>query len=406
MNSHMQTGWQVLPVRALIERHFTGPSPTCEERNIASTGEWGILKTTAITWNGWNDRAHKVPPRRYWGQSSIEVQRDDVLITKAGPRHRVGVVVHVKQTEPHLMVSGKMIALRPKQSLVLPPILAAILSAEECQAYLNTRTTGMAESQTNFSDRALLDMLVSVPPLEDQYRIAQILDALDSQIAASARVFAKLELVKTGMLSDFIEAIPIGRYERLASLCVEDICYGIVQPGSFVPDGIPVLAIRDLLGDFQTGVHRASHSIDQQYRRSRVRPGDVLLSIKGTIGRVAVVPEHFEGNISRDMARLRFGREIEPDFAQIYFSSEHGQRMLDLAVVGTTRAEVSIHTLKRLTFPVLPQEVQKTFKVSIRTLDRARTSESETISKLCALRQGMVANLLTAPTTERVTVAS
>src|SRR5450631_3102431 len=144
MSNGVTSGWTRYTVRDLIERKFTGPSPTCDERNISSADEWGILKTTAVTWSGWNESAHKVPPKSYWGNASIEVRAGDVLITKAGPRHRVGVVVHVASTRPHLMVSGKMVGLRPKSSKVMPTILAGLLSTQSAQDYLNRRTTGMA----------------------------------------------------------------------------------------------------------------------------------------------------------------------------------------------------------------------------------------------------------------------
>ena len=84
--------WNHTQVKNVIIKLFCGHSPTCEERRIANNDEWGILKTTAITWNGWNENAHKVPPPKYWGNEKIEVKKGDVLVTKAGPRHRVGVV--------------------------------------------------------------------------------------------------------------------------------------------------------------------------------------------------------------------------------------------------------------------------------------------------------------------------
>lgn len=132
-------GWTTYSLRDLIDRSFTGPSPTCEERQIRSDEEWGLLKTTAVTWDGWNETAHKVPPREYWGNESIEVHSGDILVTKAGPRHRVGVVVHVATTRPRIMVSGKIVGLRPKKGLILPTVLAGLLSTDYAQDYLNSR---------------------------------------------------------------------------------------------------------------------------------------------------------------------------------------------------------------------------------------------------------------------------
>jgi type I restriction enzyme, S subunit len=153
---HVPDGWDALKVSQVATRHFSGPSPTCDERNIASDDEWGLLKTTAITWAGWNAAAHKVPPRVYWGNETIEVRSGDVLVTKAGPRHKVGVVAYVTDTPPHLMVSGKMVGLSPNPRLVLPQVLAGALSMGSSQKYLDERTTGMAESQVNFTNDVLL----------------------------------------------------------------------------------------------------------------------------------------------------------------------------------------------------------------------------------------------------------
>src|SRR6478672_4277746 len=106
-------GWMEAPVQRLIEKHFCGPSPDCEERQIRTEQEWGVLKTTAVVWDGWNEAAHKTLPRKFWGLHYLQVQRGDVLITKAGPRDRVAVVVHVTTQPQRIIVSGKMIALRP-----------------------------------------------------------------------------------------------------------------------------------------------------------------------------------------------------------------------------------------------------------------------------------------------------
>ncbi|WP_190324609.1 restriction endonuclease subunit S, partial [Pseudomonas profundi] len=177
-----RTTWEACTVRDVIERHFCGPSPDCEERQIFAPEEWGVLKTTAITWAGWNDAAHKVLPKAFWEQSQIEVHEGDVLVTKAGPRHRVGVVCHVPSTHSRLVVSGKMIGLRPKTEVVDARFLAGFLGTKEPQKYIHDRTTGMAESQVNFANEVLLDAPLRLPPVHEQHLIARVLDTLDTAI--------------------------------------------------------------------------------------------------------------------------------------------------------------------------------------------------------------------------------
>ena len=64
--------WKQCTVGNIIEKMFSGPSPTCEERNVQTSEEWGVLKTTAITWEkGWNPFAHKTLPPIYWGMEHL-----------------------------------------------------------------------------------------------------------------------------------------------------------------------------------------------------------------------------------------------------------------------------------------------------------------------------------------------
>lgn len=197
--------WRTATVGDVVLRHFSGPSPTCEERTVRSAEEWGLLKTTAVRWEGWQPDAHKVPPRKYWGNRSIEVHAGDVLVTKAGPRHRVGVVVFVRVTQPQLMVSGKMVGLRPDPSVILPQLLSGILSTRGPQQHLERVKTGMAESQLNFSNSMLLATpLVFPQDLSEQRHIAVILDTVDEAIRQTEAMVEKLKKIKQGLLQDLL----------------------------------------------------------------------------------------------------------------------------------------------------------------------------------------------------------
>ena len=194
--------WTREKIRNLVVHYASGPSPTCEERNVADADEWGLMKTTAVTWDGWNSAAHKVPPRHYWGNHALEILSGDVLITKAGPRNRCGVTVYVPETPRQLIVSGKMILLRPNLAMTNAPFLASALAAPAVQRFLDSRTTGLADAQLNFTNQLLLDTEVDVPNPEVQKRIAEILTTLDEAIEHTKTLIAKMQQVKTGLMHD------------------------------------------------------------------------------------------------------------------------------------------------------------------------------------------------------------
>jgi type I restriction enzyme, S subunit len=200
-----QGEWSVVLVKEVIESYFCGPSPTCEERNVQGEAEWGVLKTTAVTReSGWDWRKHKTLPKLYWNKSHLEVRVGDVIVTKAGPRHRVAVAAWVNSSPARLIVSGKMIGLRPRLDMVVPLILAAAISARDTQIFLDQRTTGMAESQVNFENSALLEAPIRIPSLDEQTAIASVLSKMDAELAALEARREKTCAVKQGMMQELL----------------------------------------------------------------------------------------------------------------------------------------------------------------------------------------------------------
>jgi len=177
------------------------------------------------------------------------------------------------------------------------------------------------------------------------------------------------------------------------------ICYGIVQVGPFMPNGIPVLAIKNLGLDYAANIHRTSEKVEAPYLRSRVRPDDVVVSVKGTTGRIGIVPQHFRGNISRDLARVRPRTDVAPQFLFHALQSGLAQRRLTNATVGTTRMELSIATLKEVRIPLPPtRREQATIASALSAADALIESLEQLLAKKRHLKQGTMQELLTGKT--------
>jgi type I restriction enzyme S subunit len=197
--------WEETTVKDVVTRSFCGPSPTCQERNIEGNDEWGVLKTTAITWeNGWSWKAHKLLPTSYWGKSEIELRQGDVLVTKAGPRHRVGVSAWIDQIPQRIIPSGKMIALRPNPKRAEPLMLAAAIASRSTQIHLDQRTTGMAESQVNFENAVLLSAPITLPSIAEQAAISEVCAEFDKELKDLEVKITTLRHIKEGMMQQLL----------------------------------------------------------------------------------------------------------------------------------------------------------------------------------------------------------
>ena len=75
------------------------------------------------------------------------------------------------------------------------------------------------------------------------------------------------------------------------------IVYGILQPGPDQSDGVFYVRPTEIVDDeiCVDRLRRTTPEIAAKYHRSTLRSGDVLISIVGTIGKVAIVPGFLDG---------------------------------------------------------------------------------------------------------------
>lgn len=176
------------------------------------------------------------------------------------------------------------------------------------------------------------------------------------------------------------------------------ICYGVLKPGSYDRQGVPLIRICDIEGDVvaTSGLFKITPQLDAAFARSRVSGGEVLLSIQGTIGRVAVVPRAFgAANISRTIARIAVRDGILPNFVRHYLLSPGGQTALFDSILGTTRASLNIGVLRRLGIVLPKEDEQAAIADILDTVDEAIRQTSAVIEKLKKIKAGLLHDLLT-----------
>src|SRR5262245_13491306 len=97
-----------------------------------------------------------------------------------------------------------------------------------------------------------------------------------------------------------LPTLPTGwSYRVLGSLvdAARGISYGIVQPGSHDLTGVPIVRVNNVKsGSIATDdVLRVTRGVEEKYARTRLRGGEVLLTLVGTLGECAVVPDSLSG---------------------------------------------------------------------------------------------------------------
>jgi type I restriction enzyme S subunit len=177
------------------------------------------------------------------------------------------------------------------------------------------------------------------------------------------------------------------------------ICYGVLKPGDYVPSGVPLIRILDLEGNRVRGlreIFRISPALDAAFARSRLAGEEILVSIQGTIGRIAIAQADLrDANISRTIARVAIGKGHSRRFLRHWLLSSWGQRALNDALVGTTRASLNIAELRAVKVPCPAEPEAECIADILDTVDDAIRQTERVIAKLEQVKAGMLRDLLT-----------
>lgn len=172
--------------------------------------------------------------------------------------------------------------------------------------------------------------------------------------------------------------------------CIEagrPICYGILMPGKGLPGGVPVIKVKNIRnGEIdESDLLLTSPEIDKQYARSRVRAGDILLTIRGTTGRTAIVPPSLaDANITQDTARLSIRSELSADYIFFSLQSPGLQRQIRDQTRGQAVKGINIGDVRRLLIPLPPRDEQEQLARSFKAI---LANDVATRASLDALRR-------------------
>ena len=92
----------------------------------------------------------------------------DILITRAGPRVRVGVCCMVRKTRPRLINCDKVYRIKANTKIILPEYFELILNTPYYQREIEKMKTGISDSGLNLTQTKFLKIEIPIPSLKKQ----------------------------------------------------------------------------------------------------------------------------------------------------------------------------------------------------------------------------------------------
>ena len=151
----------------------------------------------------------------------------------------------------------------------------------------------------------------------------------------------------------------------------------------FAERGVPFLRIQNISGSSVSldDVLYIEESTHNALGRSKIRPGDFLITIAGTIGRTAIVPPGFpESNCNQAVAILRFDEaKLWPKFLLYWLSTEDATTQIGGRKVTATISNLSLGQIKELEIPLPPLPEQKRIAAILDKADAIRRKRQQAI---------------------------
>lgn len=308
------------------------------------------------------------PIIREWTTKPLQLaQRNDVLVCV------VGATSGKVNLGADCAIGRSVAAVRPRPGL---------LDQRFAFHFLRTQTrrlrSGSQGSAQGVITRAMLGSLTVPPiPLDEQRKIADMLDKAD---AIRRKRKEAIALTEELLRSAFLEMVGPGarNYVAWSVRTIESLAAQIpnairtgpfgsdLRHSEFVDEGIVVLGIDNAVKNrFAWGERRyITQNKYEKLRRYTVHPEDVIVTIMGTTGRSAVVPDNIPTAITtKHLAAITLDREqTEPEFvSQAFYWHPEVLRQIAAANRGAIMNGLNLGLIKALRIPLPPIDQQRKF---------------------------------------------
>lgn len=313
---------------------------------------------------------------RRWGDTSdvestkLLFQPGDIIFGKRRVYQRKVAVADFEG-----ICSAHAMVLRAEPETVLPEFLPFFMQSDLFMERALSISVGSLSPTINWKALAKEEFLL--PPIQEQARLVEALRAVEDAAEAMLQASEAARKLFLSLLDEMIEQLSDARPLSISAACADGapLCYGVVQPGDNVANGVPLIRVCDIETDQinRTELKRISPKTHNEYKRSQIAAGDVLVSIVGTIGRIYIARNEDDGsNIARAVARIRTNNEVSPSFLAYVLKAPAYQETLINEAFESARKTLNLNALGALEVPVPAMLEQEHWCRKLAQIERER----------------------------------
>jgi type I restriction enzyme S subunit len=329
----------------------------------------------------------------------------DVLLAKITPCFENGKIAVAQLNTSYGFGSTEFHVVRADKTRLDGRYLVHFLRRNEIRVDGARNMTGSG-GQRRVPRHYLESLSVPLPPLPEQRRVADILDQANALRAKRREALAQLDiLAKSVFIEMFGDPLVNPKHWKLGTikdallngwlLGLQDGNHGESHPkvSDFSKKGIPFV-MANCLVDGELDIEKAYKLDESWLRKLRIgfaQPNDLLISHKGTVGELAIVPENCPNAIlSPQTTYYRPSHKLNVRFLMGFFGTQWFQTILEKEAIQSTRAYIGITRQKALPMMFPPLELQNQYAAQIEIISGIRRKHLEAmrvLDSLCASLQ-------------------
>lgn len=344
----------------------------------------------------WDDCYH-VSVDRYEQDKGIQLHENDLLVTKDGT---VGKTAFVVDCPEQATLNSHIFLVRSKDGSVEPEYLYYVLNSfifTDFMKNILTGTTIKGLTQGNF-----YKFVFAVPDVPTQKKIVEILESIDAVIDKTRDLIEKYSSLMKGVVQDiltdnitdentvkmgtFSDALGGKRVPKGSALTIAKTSHPYIRVRDMTKPKIVELT-DDFLYVEESDFHKISRYI--------VDAGDLIISIVGTVGAVALVGESLDkANLTENCSKIVNIKGYSPEFLYYFLKSEYGQKEIAGGTVGEVQAKLPLKNILEIKVPILSEPEQEAIVEKLKVIDEKIDREVQYYNKMENIKAGLMHDLL------------
>jgi type I restriction enzyme, S subunit len=291
---------------------------------------------------------------------------------------------------PYIMnISGCIhdgwLVLSPRHQNVSPDFFYHLLGSDFVYAEFVRRAAGATVKNLNID--LVKGVQVPLPPMEEQRRIAEVLDRAEALRTKRRATLSQLDTLTQSIFLDLLREAG----QSVATVSIEDGMEAIIDYRGKSPAktavGVPLVTARVVKGGelLEPNEFIAEEDYDAWMRRGLPNTGDVLFTTEAPLGEVAQLDGRKVALAQRLLVLRGKPSLLDNTFLKHALTAQEVKKQINARATGSTVRGIRQRELRKVMIPVPPLPIQRDFARRVAAVEKLKAAHRVSLAELNAL---------------------